>query len=72
MRIDITSQDGNTLAALGIATRMLKAVDAPKEEIDALRKAVFRAKSAEEARIEITLATNGAVEFYDPREDEEL
>jgi hypothetical protein len=70
MIIDLTAPEGNTLSALGIATRMLKAVDAPKEEIDALCKAVFAAKSPEEARAAITDATNGAITFHDPREDD--
>lgn len=70
MIIDLTSPEGKTFSALGIAMRMLKAVDASQEEIDALRKAVFSAKSPEEARAAITDATNGAITFRDPREDE--
>jgi hypothetical protein len=68
MEIDITSPDGNTLVALGHATRLLKAAGADKAEIDGLRKDVMGASSYSEARMLITTATNGAITFYDPDE----
>lgn len=71
MKIDVTSPNGNTVAALSIATRILRQVGADKEEIDALTREVMTAKSVEEARMLITTATNGAIEFFVPDEDED-
>jgi hypothetical protein len=71
MRIDVTGPEGNTLTALSLATRLLKKVDAPSEEIDRLRKAVMGADSAASARAIIEDATNGAITFYDPREGDD-
>lgn len=70
MRIDIRSSDGNTMTALGHARRLLKAVGANSDELDALTTAVFNAESAHQARLAITCATNGAIEFYDSDSDE--
>lgn len=77
MRIDITSPDGNTLAALGIATNLMRQAHRDVADIVALRKAVMSAKSAKEARAAITEATfgcvefyDGSIEFYDPSEDD--
>ena len=62
MKIDVRSPDGNTIVALGHATRLLKQVDR-KSDADALVKAVFSAESAKTARDLITTATNGSIEF---------
>lgn len=70
MRIDITAPEGNTVAALGIATNLMRQARRDAAEIVALRKAVMGAKSAAEARDAITKATYGSIEFYDPREDQ--
>lgn len=70
MRIDITAPEGNTLTALGIATRLMRQAQRDAAEIVALRKAVMEANSAKDARAAITEATCGCIEFYDPREDE--
>lgn len=70
MKIDIRSPDGNTMAALGIATKLLKAVGAEEQKISSLRLAVFDANNAAEARLAIAAATNGAIEFYDSNEEE--
>jgi len=69
MRINIASQEGNTLVALGYATRLLKKVDradAAKE----LTSKVFAAGSAKEARDLITEYTNGSIEFYGEDDEE--
>lgn len=69
MRINIASQEGNTLVALGYATHLLKEVDradAAKE----LTSKVFAAGSAKEARDLITEYTNGSIEFYGEEDDE--
>ncbi len=65
MKIDIASEDGNTLAALTIATTMLKRIGAAKDEITEMRRAVFAAESAVAARAVIEKATNGAITFVD-------
>ena len=62
MQIDVRSPEGNTLAALGIATRLLRKVGR-NEDADKLVKAVFASGSAKEARDHITTATNGSIEF---------
>jgi hypothetical protein len=71
VRIDVASPDGNTYAALSIACRMLKQAGVPQAEIEALGKAVKSSRNAREARREITLATNGAIEFYNSADDAE-
>jgi hypothetical protein len=71
MKIDITSPDGNTLTALGHATRFMRQARLDATDIIALRAAVMTAKTAEEARSAITKATMGCIEFYDPREDDQ-
>lgn len=68
MRIDIASPQGNTLFALGIATRLLKEAGATKERIDSLTREVFDARSAVEAREHITKATNGSITFYNSQQ----
>lgn len=68
MEIDITSSDGNTLTALGIASKIMRAAGRNRAEIDALRKEVFSAESPYAARDAITKATFGSVTFYDPRD----
>lgn len=70
MRIDITSPDGNTLAALGIATNLLKCSGASKDAIAILRQSVLGARDVHAARRAITRATKGGITFYDPREEE--
>lgn len=70
MRIDVTSPQGNTLAALGIATHLMRQAQRDAADIDALRNAVMSAKSAKEARAAITEATYGSIEFYDPRDED--
>lgn len=62
MKIDVRSPEGNTLVALGYATRLLKKVGR-NEDADKLVKAVFASGSAREARDHITTATNGSIEF---------
>lgn len=69
MRIDITSSEGNTLVALGYATRLLKQVGRT-DDAKELTSKVF-ASDAEGARALITEYTNGSIEFFDPREDDE-
>lgn len=68
MRIDLASPDGNTLVALGYATRLMKATDRDKADIDALRTAVMAARSAVEARDAITAATFGSITFYNSQQ----
>lgn len=70
MRINLCSPEGNTLSALGIATRLMREARRDATEIVALRKAVLSAKSAVEARAAITQATFGCIEFYEGEEDE--
>ncbi len=65
MEIDIASEDGNTLAALTIATTMLKRIGVAKDEITAMRRAVFAADNAQTARAVIERATHGAITFVD-------
>lgn len=62
MKIDVRSPEGDTLSALGIASRLLKEVGR-KDDVDKLVKAVFASGSAKEARDHITKATNGSIEF---------
>lgn len=64
MRIDIASEDGNTLVALGYARRLMKKADRDPQDIVALTQAVFAAESAKEAREAITQATYGSITFY--------
>ena len=64
MKIDVSKPEGNTLAALGIATQFLKK-SGRADEIGNLRLKVFAAGSAAEARQHITDATAGAVTFFD-------
>src|SRR5690606_34445563 len=64
MKIDVSRPEGNTLTALGIATNLLRDAGRSKEDIEALTRAVFSAKSAKEARDAITEATYGSIEFY--------
>jgi thiamine monophosphate synthase len=71
MKIDITAPEGNTFAALGIATQFMRQARRDAADIVALRKAVMSAQSAKEARAAITEATFGSIEFYDPREDDQ-
>lgn len=68
MEIDVTQPEGNTFAALGIATRLMRDAARDKADIEALRKAVMGASSAQEAREAITAATFGSITFYDPRD----
>ena len=70
MRIDITSPEGNTFVALGIATRLMREASRDKADIDALCHAVMGADSAKAAQDAITKATFDCIEFYDPREDD--
>lgn len=70
MKIDVTSPEGNTLVALGIATRALRRTGASDDDIGKLRHDVMKAVSANEARALIEEATHGAIEFFDPREGE--
>ena len=70
MRINLSTPEGNTLAALGIATRLMREAQRDAADIVALRKAVMSAKSAVEARAAITQATYGCIEFYEGEEDE--
>lgn len=69
MRIDIASPDGNTLVALGYATRLMKAADRDKADITALVAAVWSASSAVEAREHITKATHGSITFYNSAQE---
>ena len=69
MRIDIASEDGNTLVALGYARRLMKQADRDPKDIVALTQAVFAARSAKEAREAITKATFDCITFYDSREE---
>jgi hypothetical protein len=69
IEIDITSPEGNTLAALAIAGRVLKQLGRAGDIVP-LRNRVFAAESAKQAREAITVATNGLVTFIDPREEE--
>ena len=70
MEIDVTSPEGNTLAALGIATRMMRKAGASSQVITALRMSVMGAPNPHAARRAITRATNGAITFVDPREED--
>ncbi len=70
MRIDISSEDGNTLVALSYARRLMKKADRDPKDIVALTQAVFAAQSAKEAREAITEATFGSIEFYDSRKED--
>ncbi len=70
MRIDVTSPEGNTLTALGIATKLLKESGASKDAIVMLRRSVLGAKDHHSARRAITRATHGAIQFFDPREED--
>jgi hypothetical protein len=65
MRIDIRRPEGNTFAALGIATQFLRQAGASKAYIDDMARAVFSAGNAGAARKAIEDATGGAVSFYD-------
>lgn len=67
MQIDIASEDGNTLVALGYARRLMKQASRDKADIDELTRAVFAAQSAKEARDAITDATFGCITFVDSR-----
>jgi thiamine monophosphate synthase len=71
MRINLSAPEGNTFAALGIATRLMREARRDAAEIVALRKAVMSAKSPEEARAAITKATYGCIEFYEGEEDDQ-
>ena len=69
MIIDVTSPDGNAFAIIGYVRRLLKA--AGRE--DEIKATVDRMMSGDYANLcaVATEATNGSIEFYDPREDEE-
>jgi hypothetical protein len=64
MQIDIASEDGNTLVALGHARRLMKKAKRDPADIVALTQAVFAAHSAKEAREAITKATFGSITFF--------
>lgn len=64
MKINLSSPEGNTLVALGLARRILKEVDR-KADADKLMKDVMDARSAKAARRLIAEATRGAIEFID-------
>ena len=68
MEIDISTPEGNTLTALGIATAMMRKAKRRQNDIDTLQKKVFNANSAKEARDEITKATYGAIIFVNSNE----
>lgn len=70
MRIDVTSSDGNTLVALGYATRLLRQVGNASAASELTAK-VFAAGSPDEARQLITEYTNGSIEFFDPGEEDD-
>lgn len=67
MKINIHSPEGNTMAALGIASRMLREVGRG-DEVPQLTSEVFDASSAQEARAAITKA----VPHYQCRQKERL
>lgn len=67
MRIDISRPDGNTFAAMGVAAKFLQACGFSQEYIDDMRRAVFKAGRAAEARGIIEERTGGAITFYDSR-----
>jgi hypothetical protein len=64
MRIDLASEDGNTLVALGYARRLMKQAKRDNADIVKLTQAVFAAQSAKEARAAITEATFGSITFF--------
>ena len=64
MQISLSSPEGNTMVALGIARRLLKQVDR-KADADKLFKVVMDAESAKAARKAINEVTCGAIEFID-------
>lgn len=55
MKIDVTSPEGNTLVALGIATRALRRAGASDDDIGKLRHDVMKAVSANDGRIDLVL-----------------
>ncbi len=69
MEIDIASEDGNTLVALGYARRLMKQAKRADADIVKLTRAVFAAQSAKEARAAITEATFGSITFFNSHED---
>lgn len=71
MEIDTRDPEGNTLTALGIATRLMKEAHRDRSEIDALIKSVMEADSAKQAREFITKATFGSITFYDPDDEDD-
>lgn len=71
MQIKLSSPEGNTLVALGIARRLLKQVDR-KADADKLMKQVMDARSAKEARKLINKVTVGAIEFIDYDDEIEI
>lgn len=65
MRIDIRKPEGNTIAALGIAKRLLQQAGCDQAYTAELARDVFLANSAAEARKIIEDRTGGAVTFFD-------
>lgn len=70
MRIDIAQPEGNTLAALGIACRLMETAKRDPQDIVALTQAVFAASSAKEAREAITEATYGSITFFNSNDED--
>lgn len=70
MEINIASEDGNTLVALGYARRLMKQASRDNADIDDLTRAVFAAQSAKEARAAITKATFGSITFINSRDED--